>query len=102
MKRLRALRKKSPILLADFFNDGPTVGGCIAVDRYLRINCRGDVEPCVFIHFSADNVRKKSLADILDFKFFQAIRRRQPDGESITRHMQEINSRQIFEQVHPR
>lgn len=41
MKRLQELRKKSPILLADFFNDGPTVGGCIAVDRYLHINCRG-------------------------------------------------------------
>ncbi len=78
MKRLQELRKKAPILLLDFFNDGPMVGGCIAVDRYLHVNCRGDVEPCVFIHFSTDNVRKKNLADILGSRFFQAIRRRQP------------------------
>ncbi len=78
MKRLLKLRGKAPILLADFFNDGPMVGGCIAVDRYLHINCRGDVEPCVFIHFSVDNIREKALATILGSEFFQAIRRRQP------------------------
>ncbi len=77
-QRLVELRKKAPLILADFWNDGPLVGGCIAGDRYLHINSRGDVEPCVFVHFSVDNIREKSLAEILNSDFFKAIRRRQP------------------------
>ncbi len=99
MRRLRELRRNSPILLADFFNDGPMVGGCIAVDRYLHINCRGDVEPCVFIHFSADNVRRKSLAEILDSEFFHAIRRRQPYSFNCYRSCLITDHPQILRQV---
>jgi MoaA/NifB/PqqE/SkfB family radical SAM enzyme len=77
-KRLMELRPKVPMILADFWNDGPLVGGCIAGDRYLHINCRGEVEPCVFVHFAVDNIREKSLAEILNSEFFHAIRRRQP------------------------
>ncbi len=99
MKRLGELRKKSPILLADFFNDGPMVGGCIAVDRYLHINCRGDVEPCVFIHFSVDNVRRKTLAAILDAEFFHAIRRRQPYSFNCYRSCLITDHPQILRQV---
>ena len=99
MKRLRELRKKPTILLADFFNDGPMVGGCIAVDRYLHINCRGDVEPCVFIHFSVDNVRRKPLAAILDSEFFHAIRRRQPYSFNCYRSCLITDHPQILRQV---
>jgi len=77
-KRLMELRSRAPLVLVDFWNDGPLVGGCIAGDRYLHINCRGDVEPCVFVHFSVDNIKNKSLAEILNSGFFQSIRRRQP------------------------
>jgi MoaA/NifB/PqqE/SkfB family radical SAM enzyme len=77
-KRLIELRSKIPMILADFWNDGPLVGGCIAGDRYLHINCRGDVEPCVFVHFSVDNIKKKSLVEVLNSKFFHAIRQRRP------------------------
>jgi len=77
-KRLMELRPTAPMILVDFWNDGALVGGCIAGDRYLHINCRGDVEPCVFVHFSADNIKTKPLAEILNSEFFQAIRRRQP------------------------
>ena len=83
-QRLTELRPKAPIILVDFWNDGPLVGGCIAGDRYLHINCRGDVEPCVFVHFSVDNIRKKSLAEILNSEFFHAIRRRQPYSQITT------------------
>lgn len=99
MMRLRHLREKAPILLADFFNDGPMVGGCIAVDRYLHINSRGDVEPCVFVHFSVDNVRSKTLAAVLDSEFFHAIRRRQPYSFNCYRSCLITDHPQILRQV---
>ncbi len=77
-KRLVELRKSAPVVLLDFWNDGPLVGGCIAADRYLHINNRGEVEPCVFLHFAVDNIRKKSLAEVLGSEFFRSIRRRWP------------------------
>ncbi|MFR8176953.1 MAG: hypothetical protein ACLVB5_07660 [Christensenellales bacterium] len=44
----------------DFQNDGEYVGGCIAGGRrYLHINANGDVDPCVFIHYSDSNIREK-------------------------------------------
>ncbi len=99
MMRLRNLRKKGAILLADFFNDGPMVDGCIAVDRYLHINSRGDVEPCVFIHFSVDNVRRKDLETIVDSEFFHAIRRRQPYSFNCYRSCLITDHPQILRQV---
>lgn len=77
-KRLVELRQEIPMIMADFWNDGPLVGGCIAGDRYLHINSRGDAEPCVFVHFSVDNIKKKSLTEVLNSPFFHAIRRRRP------------------------
>ena len=47
----------------DFQNDGEYVGGCIAGGRrYLHINANGDVDPCVFIHYSDSNIREKHAA----------------------------------------
>ncbi len=99
LERLQELRKTSTILLADFFNDGPMVGGCIAVDRYLHINSRGDVEPCVFVHFSVDNVRSKTLAAVLDSEFFHAIRRRQPYSFNCYRSCLITDHPQILRQI---
>ena len=49
--RIRHFRETKPIFGMDFQNDGEFVGGCIAGGRrYLHINAKGDVEPCVFIH----------------------------------------------------
>jgi len=98
-KRLMELRSKVPIILADFWNDGPLVGGCIAGDRYLHINCRGDVEPCVFVHFSVDNIRTKPLAEILNSEFFHAIRRRQPYSSNFYRPCMIIDHPQILREV---
>ena len=51
--RIREFRSTKPIFSMDFQNDAEYVGGCIAGGRrYLHINARGDVEPCVFIHYS--------------------------------------------------
>jgi MoaA/NifB/PqqE/SkfB family radical SAM enzyme len=79
LKKLHDLRRRKEMLLADFWNDGPLVGGCIAGAReYFHVNSKGDVEPCVFIHFARDNVHETSLGEALRSPLFRAIRRRQP------------------------
>ena len=100
LERLRELRKTRPILLADFWNDGPLVGGCIAGGRrYLHINAKGDVEPCVFIHFAVDNIKEKSLLDILRSDLFKEIRRRQPYSKNYLRPCMIIDNPYILRQV---
>lgn len=60
-------------LQLDFQNDAEFVHGCIAGGRhYLHINANGDVEPCVFIHYSNCNIKDTSLLDALKSPIFQA------------------------------
>jgi MoaA/NifB/PqqE/SkfB family radical SAM enzyme len=77
-QRVKAMREEKPIFLADFWNDGPWVGGCISGGRrYLHINSKGDVEPCVFVHFAVDNIKNKSLIEVIKSPFFSSIREAQ-------------------------
>jgi MoaA/NifB/PqqE/SkfB family radical SAM enzyme len=78
-RRVHELRNSRPIFLADFWNDGPAVQGCMAGGRrYLHINPNGDIEPCVFVHFAVDNVREKSIREALGSPFMRAIREGAP------------------------
>ena len=62
--RIREYRNTKPIFTIDFQNDAEYVGGCIAGGRrYFHINAKGDVEPCVFIHYSNVNINDTSLMD---------------------------------------
>ena len=77
--RVREIRKKLPIFIMDFQNDAEYVGGCIAGGRtYLHINANGDVDPCVFIHYSNANIRDMSLLDALRSPIFMAYHKNQP------------------------
>ena len=70
----------------DFQNDGEFVGGCIAGGRrYLHINAKGDVEPCVFIHYSNANIHDCSLLDALKSPLFQAYHDNQPFNDNMLR-----------------
>lgn len=71
-------RNEKPIVVYDFWNDGHLVNGCIAGGRYLHVISNGDVEPCVFVHFAVDNIKQKSLEEILTSSFFKAIQKRRP------------------------
>lgn len=83
---LRELRGKKPIFSMDFQNDGQYVGGCIAGGRrYLHINAKGDVEPCVFIHYSNVNIHDVSLLDALRSPLFQAYHDNQPFNNNMLR-----------------
>ena len=78
-ERIRAFRKTKPIFAMDFQNDGEFVGGCIAGGRrYLHINAKGDVEPCVFIHYSNVNIHDVTLLEALKSPLFQAYHDNQP------------------------
>ena len=83
MRRIRKARATKPLFLLDFQNDGEYVGGCIAGGRrYLHINARGDVDPCVFIHYSDSNIREKSLLDCLRSPMFMAYHDGQPFNDN--------------------
>lgn len=96
----RKTRDSRPIFVADFWNDAPYVGGCIAGGRrYFHINHKGDVEPCIFAHFAADNIKNKSLKEVLNSTYFQAIRRRQPFSQNLLMPCMLIDSPQVFREI---
>lgn len=78
-ERFRYFRATKPMLFVDFWNDGHLTNGCIAGGKkYLHITASGDVEPCVFCHFASDNIKEKSLLEVLNSPLFREIRSRQP------------------------
>lgn len=85
-KKIREFRKTKPIFSMDFQNDAEYVGGCIAGGRrYLHINAKGDVEPCVFIHYSNANIRNCTLLDALKSPLFMAYHKGQPFNDNMLR-----------------
>ncbi|MBN2169510.1 MAG: radical SAM protein [Actinobacteria bacterium] len=100
LDRMQERRKQKDILLADFWNDGPLVGHCLAGgSRYLHITSSGDVEPCVFCHFAVDNIKEKSLTEILNSKFFTEIRKRQPYSDNLYRPCMIIDVPEVLREV---
>ncbi len=99
-KRILEIRKTKDIIVADFWNDGPLVNGCMAGGKnYLHINVNGDVEPCVFVHFAADNIKEKSLEEVLTSDFFMAFRKRQPYSHNHLRPCSIIDSPQVLRDI---
>lgn len=94
------IRNNWPMFVADFWNDAPWVGGCIAGGRrYLHINSQGDVEPCIFAHFAVDNVKQKSLRQALRSPFFRGIRARQPFDNNLLLPCQLIDHPHVFREI---
>ena len=85
-RKIREYRSTKSIFSMDFQNDAEYVGGCIAGGRrYLHINAKGDVEPCVFIHYSNANIRECSLLDALKSPIFMAYHDGQPFNKNMLR-----------------
>ncbi len=83
INRVDEIRAEKPVLLVDFWNDGGYTEGCIAGGReYFHINAAGDVEPCAFVHFAVDNIRDKSLREVLLNPFFKAYQQEMPFCEN--------------------
>ena len=83
MKKMRNSHTGKPLFAMDFQDDGEYVGGCIAGGRnYFHINSKGDIEPCVFIHYSDSNIRTDTLFEALNKPLFMAYRKGQPFNDN--------------------
>ncbi len=81
--------REKKLFMPDFWNHGTCVDGCIAAGGhgqggYFYIDWNGAVTPCVFMPYSPLNIRDvyakgKTLNDVWQHPFFQAIRQWQYD-----------------------
>ena len=84
IREVRGWEGGKPIFCMDFQNDGEFVSGCIAGGKYYcHINPNGDVEPCVFIHYSSANIHDKSLLECLQQPLFKAYQANQPFNKNL-------------------
>jgi MoaA/NifB/PqqE/SkfB family radical SAM enzyme len=103
-QRLERFRKTEELRLggkfsfvADFWNHGFLTHGCLAAgSKYLHINAKGYVEPCVFQQFAVDNIREKRIIDILKSPFFEAYKRTVPYSENLFRPCPIIDNPKVF------
>ncbi len=83
-RRIRELRAGKPLFAMDFQNDAEYAGGCIAGGkRYLHINANGDVDPCVFVHYSNANIRDCTLLEALQSPIFMAYHDNMPFNDNM-------------------
>ena len=100
VREIRGMSGGKPIFAMDFQNDGEYVGGCIAGGRnYCHINANGDVEPCVFIHYSSANIREMTLLDALKQPLFMAYRDRQPFNTNHLRPCPMLENPEILQEM---
>ncbi|MCI1726344.1 MAG: radical SAM protein [Lachnospiraceae bacterium] len=98
--KVREIRHDDMLFTMDFQNDGEFVGGCIAGGRnYCHINSNGDVEPCVFIHYSGANINEKSLIECLQQPLFQEYRNRQPFNKNLLRPCPMLENPQLLQEM---
>lgn len=99
-RRVRDLRSRKPIFTMDFQNDAEYVGGCIAGGRrYLHINANGDIDPCVFIHYSDSNIRSKTLLEAMQSPLFKAYHDRQPFNKNMLRPCPMLENPDILREI---
>ena len=101
--RIREVRGREggkEIFAMDFQNDGEFVGGCIAGGRnYCHINPKGDMEPCVFIHYSGANIRENTLLECLKQPLFLAYRDGQPFNDNMLRPCPMLENPEILQEM---
>jgi MoaA/NifB/PqqE/SkfB family radical SAM enzyme len=85
-RSLKEFRKTKPLLTTDHWNDGEFMGGCLAGGRgYCYLNGQGDMEPCLYIHYTDSNIREKSLLEIMQSPLFMAFHKEQPFNRNLLR-----------------
>ena len=100
VREIRGLEGGKEIFAIDFQNDGEFVDGCIAGGKiYCHINAAGDVEPCVFIHYSGANIYEKSLLDCLRQPLFLKYREGQPFNENHLRPCPMLENPEILQRI---
>lgn len=96
------VRETRPIVMVDFWNDAPYVGGCIAGKYYAHVNPQGCVEPCIFTHFCQDNIKNKSLKEVMNSEFFRDLRKRQPYNENLYLPCMWIDNPEVSREIYER
>ncbi len=100
IREIRAFEGGKPIFAMDFQNDGEFVGGCIAAGRsYLHINANGDVEPCVFIHYSQANIKEVTLLEALQQPLFKIYHENRPFNKNHLRPCPMLENPEILQKI---
>ena len=83
IRSVRNPKTGKSLFVMDFQDDGEYVGGCIAGGRnYFHSNSAGDIEPCVFVHYSDSNIRTHSLLEALKRPLFMEYYHNQPFNDN--------------------
>lgn len=99
-KKMRDEKTGKPLFIMDFQGDGEYVGGCIAAGRnYFHINSAGDIEPCVFIHYSDSNIRTHTLIEALRNPLFQEFWHGQPFNDNHLRPCPMLENPEILRKI---
>ncbi|MCD6570080.1 MAG: radical SAM protein [Deltaproteobacteria bacterium] len=97
---VKTYREKNPLFIMDFWSDAPAVHGCIAGGRrFIHINHKGDIEPCIFAHFATHNIKEHTLLEALKSPFFSAIRQHSPHTDNLLRPCMIIDNPQVLRDV---
>ena len=100
IREIRGLTGGKELFAIDFQNDGEFVHGCIAGgERYCHINANGDVEPCVFIHYSGANIKDQSLLDCLRQPLFLAYKDGQPFNDNMLKPCPMLENPHILQEL---
>jgi MoaA/NifB/PqqE/SkfB family radical SAM enzyme len=100
IREIRGLEGGKELFAIDFQNDGEFVGGCVAGGkRYMHINAAGDVEPCVFIHYSGANINDMSLLDCLRQPLFLKYYENQPFNDNHLRPCPMLENPEILRKI---
>lgn len=99
-RRIREQRARKPLFAMDFQNDAEFVGGCIAGGKnYLHINANGDLDPCVFIHYSDSNIREKTILEALRSPLFMAYHDGHPFNDNMLRPCPMLENPEILREM---
>ena len=100
LRKMRNGKTGKPMFVMDFQDDGEYVGGCIAAGRnYFHINSAGDIEPCVFIHYSDTNIRTHTLLEALKSPLFTAYYKGQPFNDNHLRPCPMLENPELLRKI---
>lgn len=100
VREIRGITGGKPIFAMDFQNDGEYVGGCIAGGRvFCHVNANGDVEPCVFIHYSNANIHENTWLECLQQPLFQSYRKHWPFNDNMLQPCPMLENPEILPQM---
>jgi len=84
-KRIGELVSNKPISISDQVLSRLLLDGCPAVRDFIHFNHRGEAEPCCMVPFAADNIKEKSLVEVMKSPLFARIGKIENDSGGIKR-----------------